>query len=186
MPRSGPRHLASEATDASRPGPEGHAALGIESTQEFPERTYRIQRASWAVMAMLVLAGLGGLFGGGPLSDAERGLDPAGLRVNYSRFARAGAPDVIRVSVPPRSDADAFVLLLDRAYLDRVRLDGVTPSPTVAAVADDRIRYVFAGRAGPGRTAVTFHLTPQSIGVARTRVGMPGGADVAIWQFVYP
>ena len=113
-------------------------------------------------------------------------MDPAGLRVSYSRFARVGAPDVMRVSVPARPDADAFVLLLDRAYLDRVRLDAVTPSPTLAALADDRIRYVFAGRAAAGRAAVTFSLTPQSVGVVRTRVGMPGAADVAIWQFVYP
>lgn len=186
MPRGRPPHRAPQATDTLPPGIAAQVALGIESAPEFHEHTYRVQRASWIVMAMLMLAGLGGLFGGGPLSDAERGLDAGGLRVNYSRFARVGAPDVMRVSVPTRSDADAFVLLLDRAYLDRVRLDAMTPAPAVVAVADERVRYVFAGRAAAGRAAVTFNLTPQSIGFARTRVGMPGAADVAIWQFVYP
>jgi hypothetical protein len=185
MPSSRRTHRASPEMGNQR-SVGRHVELDIEEDLAFHERACRIQRLSWAVMAALILAGLGGLFGRGPLSDAESRIDPAGLRVSYSRFARVDAPDVMRVRTPVPPGGESFVLSLNRTYLDRVRVDTVTPPPAAVEVGDERVRYVFGTRAGETGASVTFHLTPQSIGLARARVGMPGAADVAIWQFVYP
>jgi hypothetical protein len=185
MPRDSGNALASSVMHTPRPAGR-HVELEIEEDLAFHERVRRVQRVGWAVIMVVILAGLGGLFGRGPLSDAESRVDPAGLRVNYSRFTRVDAPDVLRVWTPAAPDGEGFVLLLNRAYLDRVRVDTVMPSPAAVEVGEERVRYVFARRSGEVGAWVTFHLTPQSTGLARARVGMPGAADVAIWQFVYP
>ena len=58
-------------------------------------RAWKVQRAGWIVIALLLLAALAGLFGSGPVGDARE--EAAALRVDYVR----DAVDVDAVSPPP-------------------------------------------------------------------------------------
>lgn len=165
---------------------DGHdAGLEVEYDEAFHQRMWRVRRVGWLGMVLLVLAGVGGLLGGGPMSRAEV-LDPHGLRIEHARFARAEAPQTLQAHIPAPA-ADGYRLAVSREFLDRVRIDSVVPHPLRAEALVDRVVYVFAGQSPTAAAAVaTFHFTPRSMGLVRASFGVPGLAPLTIWMLVYP
>lgn len=163
---------------ADRPG----SGLELEDGEVFHERVWRLRRAGRLAMLLLIVVGLGGLLGTGPLSRAEVG-DAGGLHVEHARFARAEAPESLRVRIP--AQADGYRVAVSRAFLDRVRIDAVVPPPVRTEVLGDQVVYVFGGRSGAAAVA-TFHFTPRGAGVVRAGFGVPGQAPLTIWILVYP
>jgi hypothetical protein len=162
--------------DRSTPG------LELEEDEAFHARVWRLRRAGWLAMVLLILVGLTGLLGVGPLSRAAVS-DASGLHVEHARFARAEAPESLRVRLP--AQADGHRLAVSVAFLDRVRVERVVPAPVRTEALGDQVVYVFAGR--PGADAVvTVHFTPHAIGLARAGLGVPGRAPLTIWMLVYP
>ena len=74
--------------------------LQIEEDRAHQRREWRIERVGWVLMAGLLLAGLLGLLGDGPLSRATAGSAGA-LSVEYDRLQRAAAPYEYRFEVDP-------------------------------------------------------------------------------------
>ena len=70
-PQSGERMSADRhsAGVPDRPPPADQAtSLQIEEDLPLQERTWRFQRVGWAIMGLLLLSALAGLFANGPLS----------------------------------------------------------------------------------------------------------------------
>jgi hypothetical protein len=135
-------------------------------------------------MGLLVIAGLGGLFGAGPLSRAEvRG--PDGLRVEHARFVRAEASQTLEVHIPT-SAPGGHHLAVSRTFLDRVRIESVVPTPLRTEALADGVAYVFAARPSAASAVATFHFTPRSMGLVQGGIGVPGLAPLTIRMLVYP
>lgn len=119
-------------------------SLEVGEDLEFQRRMWAIQRVAWAVMGLLLLLALLGLFGPGPLSSArvgDRG-DPA--RLEYRRFERLASPTTLRVQVAPGAAREGTVqVALDRRYLEGVRVQRVTPEPDQVEAEGDRLLYGF-------------------------------------------
>ena len=77
------------------------------------------------VMAVIVLLGLLGLLGSGPLSHREYRTPDGTLHVAYERFARRHADQVLGRALA----ADRIELWIDRRWLDRAKLEEVVPEP---------------------------------------------------------
>jgi hypothetical protein len=156
--------------------------LELEDDETFHGRVWRLRRAGRLAMVLLILVGMAGLLGPGLLSRTEVS-DARGLRVEHARFARAEAPESLRVRIP--AQADGHRLAVSRAFLDRVRIESVVPEPIRTEALGDQMVYVFVGP--PGAEAVaTFHFTPHAIGFARAALGAPGLVTLSIWMIVYP
>src|SRR5260370_7489600 len=84
------------------------------------------ERATWAVIAIIVLIALTGLFAHGPLS--ERTVADAGLSLTYERFQRvtALARFTARISVSYGDDAS---LTLSPAFSAHFHLPATEPRP---------------------------------------------------------
>lgn len=157
--------------------------IEVENDPAFHRRMWRMRRRGWIAMQVIALAGLAGLLGPGPLSLATA-EHPAGLRVEHNRFARADAPQTLRVHAPATmSRPEGYRLALSRRFLDRIQIDEVTPPPVAAETTSDRIVFVFAG--SPALTA-TFHFTPRSTGFMRAEVAGPDASPLSFWMVVYP
>ena len=151
----------------------------------FQEKTWRVQRVGWIVMALLVAAGLAGAFARGPLSRAE--AEGPGLRIEYERFERYQAPSEIRVRLAPEAVVDGSVaLMLDGDYADRVPVERIDPAPERSApTAGGHILYFpVPPNARPG--TVIFQIRPQLVGLVHGRIGIAGAAPVSFTQFVWP
>jgi hypothetical protein len=158
----------------------------------------KAQRRNWAfavvgsaVMIMVALAGLLGLFGGaGPLSRATLGDQNDTLYIQeYERFLRFGKPTTLHLSLDTAAvEGGEIRLWINREYLKSIQLQEVDPQPDTIEVTPERLIYIFNAKEGSEdrRAEVTFELEPDEMGTLAGRVGLDGGASQTFEQFVYP
>jgi hypothetical protein len=149
----------------------------------FQHHNWRVQRVGWALLAVLIVAGLVGLLGPGPLSNVNaRGGN--GLEVEYERFVRHGAQTELRVRVtqPPSGQVR---IAISREYLDTLNLQQVVPAPTRVQASGVDVVYTFE-LAGNGPMQATFVLQPEKLGKHVARVAIDIGTRVTVQQFTYP
>lgn len=157
--------------------------LEVHQDLDFQRREWRIQKLGWALMFLFLVAAVLGIFGTGPVSNATVGERDSAAWADYQRFGRRGAPLTLRVHVRPA--ATQFRVVLDRAYVETVRVQAVTPQPQSTQAAADHLIYIFEA-AEPGQaTAVTFDLQADQIGLTSGRV-QAEGRELGFVQFIYP
>ena len=134
-----------------------------------------------------MLAALAGLFGPGPLSHSGVASADGDLRVDYLRFARAGGTMQLDVDVDgDLARSGEVTVVLDRAYLETVEVDHITPAPTDEVARGGGVGYVFAVEPSTSSVTATFSLRPVQMGWTRTRLAVPGGPALQFSQLFYP
>ena len=104
----------------------------------------------------LVLAGLAGLLGPGPLSRTTR-TDGRGLDVGYERFVRDNAQTDLSFRVAPQAlVSDQARLLIHRDYLAANRLQRIEPEPRSTRVGVRRVQLRCSSQ-----RAVSHSLDPE-------------------------
>ncbi|HET6806116.1 MAG TPA: hypothetical protein VFH59_11810 [Frateuria sp.] len=162
-------------------------SIQINEDRPHSRREWRTERVGWLVMALLLAAGLLGLFGYGPLSQARAG-DPGGLSVTYDRLQRASAPSEYRFTVAPSLARNgALRLRFDDALLDEVEIQSIIPRPAHVRSGPGYTEYVFAvdGARGPS-PRIQFQFQQATFGHVRGRVVADGAAPLVIDQFILP
>lgn len=162
--------------------------LQLSEDMPFLRKIWLAQRIGWAVMALVVVAALLGVFGGGPLSTAVAGERGGALWVEHDRFARLGASYDLRVHWGPgQADADGSVRVwVGLAFLQRHSIEHVSPQPQSVEAGEDRLIYVFKSADPAKGGSATFSFTTARAGRGDAAVGLPNGATVHFWQIVYP
>lgn len=175
--------------------------LDLEEHPQYQERMWRIERAGWAVMAVVVLAAVGGLFGHGPLGRTEIVTAVPGdrfwpvphatlvARVAFHRYIRLNSPSAIRLSetvFPARGDGTerALSLWLSADYLDAVELGHMTPRPEAEQLDSDGITYHFRVRTGSAVIVVPFKAV--KVGYVSGSVRINHAPVMSLGHFVYP
>ena len=163
-------------------------SLEISHDPEFQRRSWTVQRVGWALMVLVSVAALLGLFGRGPLSSAHVGDNGSPLRADYERFVRLDAPAELTVhiagaAIRPDSTAE---LWLDRKWLSDMEVKTITPQPETTRTGAKQVVYSFNldPAASPG--VVTFKLETRSAGRIDGRIGLVNGPSYAFSQFSYP
>lgn len=158
-------------------------SLEVAEDPAFERRSWRVERAGWALMALVVLAGLAGLFGGGPLSLAEESAGP--LSVRYERFARMASPVKLEVRYGAEAVRDGELRIwIARRYLERAKLERAVPEARETIIDGELLAFVFPATPGQGG-AVSFHLRFDGFGIVDGRAGA-AGRQVAFRHLVYP
>jgi len=167
-----------------RSGTGANLPIPIDEDMEFQRVQWRVERIAWAILALFLVLALAGVFAAGPLARATA-TDPAGrMLVDYPRFLRNGAAARMEVHVAP-DGTGTFTLALDRTFMQAFTLDTVQPAPTMSRASPHGIELTFGAAAdGPGSVFIT--VTPQGIGVADNRIGVAGGGQALLRQFIYP
>ncbi|HEX7080192.1 MAG TPA: hypothetical protein VF329_04190 [Gammaproteobacteria bacterium] len=160
--------------------------LEISEDMEFQRRTWIVERFGWAVLALIVVAAILGLFGKGLLGHAEATAADGTLTVEYYRFWRMQSPMMVGVAAQTVPTGDRARIWMDRAYVESVQVDRITPEPESVEAAADRLIYVFALAHAGEPLRATFEVEPQRPWRVRGRVGVEGGEMVMFSQFVYP
>lgn len=129
--------------------------LEIETDRAFQERLWTLQRVSWIVMTLLLIAAVLGLTGGGGMlaHGTARGES---VTVDYPRITRWQAADTMTVEVENRTGP--FEITLDKRFGELFAIERTNPQASATAAVPDGHRLTFNLGAEPGRRTITFEL----------------------------
>jgi len=152
----------------------GDVEVGFD--EKFEYFWFRVQRAGWAVMAALVLLGLSGLFGRGPLARATAGDQGALLRVDYERFARFRTPTMLAAHVGKAAmSAGQVSIWLGNDLLHGMPVERTVPTAVSAAPVSDGVVYTFQVPPESDSATVLFAVQPGVAGRHRGRMALLAG-----------
>lgn len=168
------------------PEPPRFGQLQIDQDLAFQRRDWAVQRAGWVAVAVLLVGGLLGVFGQGPLAHARAGGSPGAPALEYDRFVRLGAPTRLVVTAPPDGEGPTE-LWLSRAYAESFTIERVLPEPARVAAEPGRLVYgIRRSGSGGAPVRVVFELVPQRAGRQRGLIGTGHAPPLRFTQLVYP
>ena len=96
--------------------------LQIEQDLPFQYRQWRVERAGWAIIGLIILAAFAGVFGHHPFARATAQTPDGALVVEYDRFARYESDTEMNVSVTLNADSGTrFRFWMDDDYLEKLK-----------------------------------------------------------------
>ncbi|HYE63641.1 MAG TPA: hypothetical protein VD997_16740 [Phycisphaerales bacterium] len=140
-------------------------------------REWVIQRTAWAVMALILVAALLGLFGNGPLSKRVVESDPAGLRMEYQRIVRYQAQTQLKLRIDEVQGEEVTVTFGD-GYFEHFELDTVVPEPDEQRSGDGQLVLVFKPARERGPVEVSVRAKVEKLGTIDGSVSVEGAGDV--------
>lgn len=161
--------------------------LQLNEDRAFQERQWRFQRVGSLLLAAIVVLGLLGLFGTGPLSSTTAGSTDVGLRLAYERFVRHDGQTSVEINVSPGLASDGQVeIWVSNTCLDGVDIERISPEPDQIRSEDDRLVYVFPTANADTPISVTFSLRPDALWRLSGEIGITGGPSLSFNQVSYP
>lgn len=161
----------------------GKLQQNFDEHLQFQRREWLVQRIGWALIAVLLILALAGLFGDGPLSHV-RAASKEGGSVEYERYIRSGSLTTL-VLTPAATVAPGISRIeITADYLRKFRVEHITPDPSAVRMQGDKFVYEFAATAP--EASITFNLAPESLGRHTAEVAIDGGAPLTIRQYTYP
>ena len=150
---------------------KAHGELDVGTDLRFEQGWWRTERVIWFLLGMLVLAGLSGALGRGPLAS-NRGSSAGGsIQYQYDRVQRAGTPTTVKLRLfPPQTGGPS--LYLGGEVQDSSGLE-LTPPPDSTVAASGGAWFRFAAAQQPVQIAVSFK--PGVLGRCKLRLAV--GAD---------
>jgi hypothetical protein len=167
---------------ARRPSPPALEGIA-RTTSRFQKREWAWQRAGWVALGLLILAGLTGVLGGGPLAEAYLHSDSNELE--YQRFVRRHADATWQFTLRRGTPSGNVEIALDGTFASRFKIVGIQPEPDGVSLNGDRWTYRFVV-ADVDESMIVFHIQPQHIGRHEGTISVNGGAPFRLWQLAYP
>lgn len=161
--------------------------LEINQDLRVQHRMWNIQRAGWAAMGLIILSGLAGLFGHGPLSYTTGGDIRGPLWVEYERFGRYEGSSELRIHVKPGQASNGSIRIwIGPDYSAHVNIQHITPAPVTTEIADNGLLFEVAMAGEQGWGIITLPLQFSGIGRVAAELRSPGVPAIPIRQFIYP
>jgi hypothetical protein len=141
---------------------KGDAILEAASSVDFEWRWARFARIVYLLESLVLLAGLAGLLGRGPLSRATAGARGGPLWVEYEQRARLRTPTTLTVHLGGAvlQRPEASVQLTDPVH-GRVPVSRVTPQPSGEALLSGGRQYTFRVAAPGDSASIDLVLEPE-------------------------
>lgn len=159
--------------------------LEIDQDLDVQRREWRVEKIAWVVFICVLLAGLLGLLGSGPLARAVAGEEGSALWVEYPRLARHLAPDRMRVHAAHDGERDVRIWI-ERDYLERLDHALFSPEPESSEGLPDRVVYTFRPISGANELTVELRFELADVGLLHARLGAVDGPSLEFRQLVFP
>jgi hypothetical protein len=160
--------------------------IDIDQDLEFQNKEWHAERLGWIIGLALLLAGLAGLFGKGPLSYAARQDGP--LRITWERICRYNSSIDLQVDLDPgQANGEQVLIWLDQAYIEQFEIETITPTPQNMHVDGKRMLVEFQAPPAGAPFHATFQIRPQRAGVLNGALGDANSSrQVRFEQLIYP
>ncbi|MBV4491224.1 hypothetical protein [Pseudomonas oryzicola] len=156
----------------------------VEEDMRMQQRVWRFERVGWYALVVIVLLALAGLFGNGPLSDAQVASDDGRVQVDYQRLSRSGTTDNLRITVRG-TPGEAVQVVLGGNLLREASIETMQPEPQVSR-SHGKSLLLQLGTSQDG--VATLYLTLRSEHVGRLEGVVRAGQSSAVHfaTFLYP
>jgi hypothetical protein len=145
----------------------------------------RIQFVAWIVMTVLVVAGLSGVFGRGPLANATAASADGAVRVTYERFVRFRTPTATTITLQGPFAGPVTVTFSQRELtIDPVQ--NVVPRPIAQRAVPDGVAFVFAPPPAGGPATIAFTEQPATLAAGHPTISVGNEAPFKLLRVVYP
>ncbi len=148
---------------------------------------WSIERLGWIVMAGVIVAGLAGGLGRGPLTWRDVANDDGSSRARYYAVERAAAPtrldlwwDASQIRGPKIDVA------ISRGFTDGTTIESIVPEPLEVATREGQIIYTFAAADSSNGETITFHYQHKAFGPFDYEVAIGDREPIRVRQFVLP
>lgn len=156
----------------------------IKEDMIFQRRDWIFERCGWALLALIIILALAGIFSVGPLADT-RVIDSRKLvEVEYQRFHRNGALADMMLHLRS-SESDAVRLHLNSEFMEAFMIEDIWPQPLTSVGDPGGVGFVFAAPAGQ-RFPVYIALRPSKVGRVSAAARVNDEEPVSFSLFVYP
>ncbi len=150
--------------------------------QKFHEHEWAVQRVGWTLVAIVLIAAVAGLFGGGPM--ARQAMAAGDTRIEMDRFVRYKSSSEWRFRPGPSSNANPLRISIDSNFLAQYEITTITPRPSRTSSSGNLVMFEF--ERDRSTADIVFHVQPIRMwrheGVLRVRELPP----ITVRQFVYP
>lgn len=154
---------------------------GVEDHGVFQRRAWAVQRVSWVIFALILVAALLGAFGGdGYLSRAEVHFKDGSIQ--YPRLSRWNASDELLVTF--NQSTNDCTLILDGDFLKTFSIENVDPPQKGVASANGAAVYIFPADATANKQVI-LHLKSEKPWMNTTTIGI-GSERHQITTFIFP
>lgn len=154
---------------------------------DFERRWWRIQRIGWFVLVLLLIGGVVGLFGHGPLSKATLNVPGSDSRICYERLARRETPSTLELRLGKSALVSGLVRIrLNQTLVEKMQLKQIVPAPLKAEPLADGVRFIFQTDPTRGSAFIYFIENPTTPGFVDAEVVIEDAEPVHFRQFIYP
>jgi hypothetical protein len=174
---------ANKTSPGKNPARKDDFARGMLESMPFQRREWRLQRVGWALIALVLIAGMLGLFGRGPLG--HRTAANAALQVEYEWLARRDSQTTWKMT-PLTPPADGrYRVALDANWAQHFQIHAIQPEPESARLAEGGWVYEFEARETRD-LPIIFHVEARKIGRLEGSVVLNDAPPLQMDLFVYP
>jgi len=167
--------------------PDQVGDLQIRQDLEYQHRAWFWQRIGVAMMGLVILAAILGLFGGGLFSERTLGQVDSPLSLHYERFTRFQSQQTLRVNaISEPSNQNQLRIFISRSFADAMLFESINPPASKVEAAPEYLIYSFDVSSENRPVTVTFNLRTQRFGRLRGRIGLGTGHYLDFDQFVFP
>ena len=159
--------------------------LELEQDLKLQDRHWRVERVGWVLIALIMCAGLLGLFGHHPFTRAVAHTSDGQLLLEYDQYARYESNGDFRVTLTPDLNGRGVIRIwFDDAYLDSLNVLAVSPMPIRGETREGKRAFVF--QMDGDRFTAIFSVHFKQIGLVHGRVNADEGQTVVLSHFVWP
>lgn len=148
------------------------------------QRVWRFERLGWYALVIIVLSGMAGLFGNGPLSDAEVTSHDGRLKVEYQRLSRSGTTDSLFITVQG-TPGQPVMLQLEGSLLRQASIETLQPQPQVS-MSHAAALLLQLGTSSDGMATLYLTLRSDHVGLLEGSVSAGSNRAVHFSTFLFP
>lgn len=156
----------------------------VHEDMRMQQRVWTFERVGWYALVIIVLLALAGVFGDGPLSNAEAVSADGKLRVQYQRLSRTGTVDNMRIMVQG-SAGKPVTVTLDGTLLREASIETMQPAP-LSSMSKGQALLLQLGASDDGLATLYLTVRTESVGTLQGMVEADPGMAVSFSTFLFP
>jgi hypothetical protein len=160
--------------------------LEIDEDLKMLHRTWTVQRVSWVILLLIIIAALLGFTGRGGvggINKITKSTASQSMEVEYERFLRDEVEGEMKISLNNLKSTSP-TLFFSKEFYDKVRVEEIVPEPEHIEIGPDGIMYTF--RATKPEFIILYYTKPLHVGPLQVTTTGPDQEAITISQFVYP